>query len=230
MIVPDIGVGVAYLPRNAPGVLVEDDWDAFGQRATKSGTARFDGVEVDTEYLVFRGGQGPQLLAAAQAAGNQLLMAALELGAAEGILDRLKDFDATLPRFLNSWSVKVATAAASFGTAGRLVTAAVQEGSEGSDQTVSRVVRAHAAVNLAKAATYQLSTSIAEEYLAGGFADLDEPAVDRLWRNARVHTLHDSVTQRIRDVGALVLSGEFTTAGGQLQEISGFGESIELGV
>ncbi|MGE8509745.1 MAG: acyl-CoA dehydrogenase, partial [Paraburkholderia terricola] len=32
-------------------------------------------------------------------------------------------------------------------------------------------------------------------------------ALDRFWRNARVHTLHDPLDYRVRDVGRYALSG-----------------------
>ena len=42
----------AIVSRDAPGVTIVDDWDGFGQRLTASGTAVFDDVRVDSEYLL----------------------------------------------------------------------------------------------------------------------------------------------------------------------------------
>ena len=43
---------IALVPTNRDGVTVLDDWDGFGQRATGTGTAHFDNVEVHAEELL----------------------------------------------------------------------------------------------------------------------------------------------------------------------------------
>lgn len=43
----------ALVPRSAPGVTIVDDWDGFGQRLTASGTAIFEDVRVDPNYLLY---------------------------------------------------------------------------------------------------------------------------------------------------------------------------------
>ncbi|WP_405164326.1 acyl-CoA dehydrogenase family protein [Nocardia sp. NBC_01499] len=42
----------AIVPRHRAGITIEDDWDGFGQRLTASGTARFESVRVDPDYLL----------------------------------------------------------------------------------------------------------------------------------------------------------------------------------
>ncbi|WP_280419785.1 acyl-CoA dehydrogenase family protein [Nocardia carnea] len=42
----------ALVPRNSAGVTITDDWDGFGQRLTASGTAVFEDVRVDPDYLL----------------------------------------------------------------------------------------------------------------------------------------------------------------------------------
>ncbi|WP_216897412.1 acyl-CoA dehydrogenase family protein [Nocardia alni] len=42
----------AIVPRERAGIAIVDDWDGFGQRLTASGTAVFDQVRVDPEYLL----------------------------------------------------------------------------------------------------------------------------------------------------------------------------------
>ncbi|MQY27840.1 acyl-CoA dehydrogenase family protein [Nocardia aurantia] len=42
----------AIVPRERPGISIVDDWDGFGQRLTASGTAVFDRVRVDPEFLL----------------------------------------------------------------------------------------------------------------------------------------------------------------------------------
>ncbi|CAM5328086.1 hypothetical protein SRIMM317S_01584 [Streptomyces rimosus subsp. rimosus] len=43
---------VAYVPRDAPGVTVVDDWDGMGQRTTASGTVRLEAVTVPADRVV----------------------------------------------------------------------------------------------------------------------------------------------------------------------------------
>ncbi|SES23414.1 Acyl-CoA dehydrogenase, middle domain [Streptomyces sp. yr375] len=75
---------VAYVPSDAPGLTVIDDWDGLGQRTTASGTVRLDGVPVPGDrvlphHLTFK---GPQL----HGAVAQLLHAAIDAGIAAGAL------------------------------------------------------------------------------------------------------------------------------------------------
>ncbi|MFI7140027.1 acyl-CoA dehydrogenase family protein, partial [Streptomyces massasporeus] len=42
---------VAYVPHDAPGLTVVDDWDGMGQRTTASGTVRLEGVPVPADHL-----------------------------------------------------------------------------------------------------------------------------------------------------------------------------------
>ncbi|MBF6174781.1 acyl-CoA dehydrogenase family protein [Nocardia blacklockiae] len=42
----------ALVPRRSEGVTIIDDWDGFGQRLTASGTAVFESVRVDPDYLL----------------------------------------------------------------------------------------------------------------------------------------------------------------------------------
>ncbi|WP_037805015.1 acyl-CoA dehydrogenase family protein, partial [Streptomyces resistomycificus] len=80
----DDNLHVAYVPGNAPGLTVVDDWDGMGQRTTASGTVRLEAVPVPADrvlphHLTFR---GPQL----HGAVAQLLHAAIDTGIAAGAL------------------------------------------------------------------------------------------------------------------------------------------------
>ncbi|KEH11619.1 hypothetical protein GY15_27090 [Delftia sp. 670] len=43
---------LVFIPRDAAGVTVTDDWDGFGQRVTGSGSVQFDRVRVEPEWVV----------------------------------------------------------------------------------------------------------------------------------------------------------------------------------
>jgi len=48
----DGGDVIAVVRRHQPGVILEDDWDGFGQVGTGSGTSRFEGAQVDAENVI----------------------------------------------------------------------------------------------------------------------------------------------------------------------------------
>ena len=58
---------------------------------------------------------------------------------------------------------------------------------------------------LAHRAALQISSQFFE--LAGARATAGSLALDRYWRNARVHTLHDPVDYKLRDLGRHALDG-----------------------
>ncbi|MFD8223108.1 SfnB family sulfur acquisition oxidoreductase [Streptomyces massasporeus] len=87
---------VAYVPHDAPGLTVVDDWDGMGQRTTASGTVRLERVPVPADrvvphHLTF---QGPQL----HGAVAQLLHAAIDAGIASGALAEAVEFVRTKSR------------------------------------------------------------------------------------------------------------------------------------
>ena len=69
--------------------------------------------------------------------------------------------------------------------------------------------RASIAVAEAKVLTTEISLQASEKLfeLAGSRASLAEYNLDRHWRNARVHTLHDPVRWKYHAVGAYYLNG-----------------------
>ncbi|MEU9781993.1 acyl-CoA dehydrogenase family protein, partial [Streptomyces phaeochromogenes] len=92
----DDNLHVAYVPRDAEGLTVVDDWDGMGQRTTASGTVRLDAVVVPADrvlphHLTF---QGPQL----HGAVAQLLHAAIDAGVAAGALAEAVEFVRTKSR------------------------------------------------------------------------------------------------------------------------------------
>ena len=43
---------IAFVPRDAPGLQLVDDWDGMGQRTTASGSVVLDGVRVPADNVV----------------------------------------------------------------------------------------------------------------------------------------------------------------------------------
>ena len=59
---------------------------------------------------------------------------------------------------------------------------------------------------LAHRAAMDVSTQVFE--LTGARSTSQKLGLDRFWRNARVHTLHDPVDYKLRDIGRHALDGK----------------------
>ncbi len=207
-------IRTAYLSRNTPGLDVRDDWDAFGQRATYSGTTVIKDVWVAKENVVNRSLGHPGFLLA-QFAGNQLIHAAIETGSAEGAIAaaaRLvrgrSDGRAISTRdvaALGELDLRVRAARALVDRAARLVDAALEALTPARDTAVAAAI----AVDEAKSLAYTLGPAVANELVHFGARTAADRAsgLDRYWRNSRTHSLHDPVRWRQAFVGDFHLNG-----------------------
>ncbi len=208
---------VVYLPADAPGVDIVDDWDALGQRLTGSGTVKLDGVAVDPAWVVPRGPafDGPT----GYGAFAQLLHAAIDVGIARAALDDAAEFvrtrsrpwfeadveraqdDPLLVQRFGELAVAVHAAEAALESAGRAVDLVFAEptdahaGQASIAVATAKVLGERAAVDVS-AAAYEVSGT------RSAVSDLD-----RHWRNARTHTLHDPVRWKYQHIGRYVLDG-----------------------
>jgi len=210
---------VAYVPSDAPGVTVIDDWDGLGQRTTASGTVRLAGVPVPADrvlphHLTF---EGPQL----HGAVAQLLHAAIDAGIAGGALAEAAEFvrtksrpwfesgvetaaeDPLLIQRFGELAVQVRAAEALLREAGRVVQAAQDELTDDSAAEASIAVAA-AKVQAAQAAV-EVGSALFE--VAGTRSALNSLNLHRHWRDARTHTLHDPTRWKIQHIGRYVLNG-----------------------
>jgi len=209
---------LAFVPRGAHGVTITDDWDGFGQRVTGSGSVQFDGVRVEPEWIVpFQASfERPTTIGPLA----QILHAAIDLGQARGAFDaalqfvrersrpwidakveRAADDPLTLAQF-GDLAARLAAAEALVRRAGRYVDAAQAAPGE------RTVAEASIAVAEARALTTTVSLEAGSRLfeLAGTAATLDGLGLDRFWRNARTHTLHDPVRWKYHAVGNFYLN------------------------
>ena len=220
----DGGFLIGIVPTRREGVRVEQDWDAFGQRQTDSGTVRFDAVRLDDEELLQVPGQGPTPRATLRSQIAQLIMAQLYLGLAEGAFDEARRYTATRAR---PWSasgvaravddplvqhrygdlwLKVRAAQAVAADAVDLLRRALERGEALTAQDRGEVALAVAEAKvLAHRAGVEVGSQLFE--LTGARSTAAEFGLDRFWRNARVHTLHDPVDYKLRDLGRFFLDG-----------------------
>jgi alkylation response protein AidB-like acyl-CoA dehydrogenase len=100
-------------------------------------------------------------------------------------------------------SIKVEATNALLERAGRFVDAAV------GNPTEQSVAEASIAVAEAKALSTEVSLHVSNKLfeLTGSRSTLQEFGLDRHWRNARTHTLHDPVRWKYHRIGDFVLNG-----------------------
>ena len=214
------------LPTRQPGVEVEPDWDAFGQRQTDSGSVRFDGVLLPDD-LVLRGPtQAPTPRSTLRSQVAQLVMANLYLGLAEGAMASARSYlrEEARPWFASGAEVRDATddpfVQHRFGQFRLLVRPAellAERAAEELDGAWRRGIELSAAergevalaVAEAKVLAHRAAIEVASQLfeLTGARSTSGRFGLDRYWRNARVHTLHDPVDYKLRDLGRHALDG-----------------------
>lgn len=219
---------VAWVQRQAPGVTVTDDWAGMGQRTTASGTVDLVDVEVDdariTPYhLTF---EGPQTYGAFA----QVLHAALDVGIARAALRDAADFVRTTSRpypdagvdraaddplvvqALGRMEVDVRASEALLREAGRAVDAA------DAHLTAESAAAASLAVAAVRAHSSQVAVDVASRLfeVCGTRSALDRLNLNRHWRNARTHTLHDPAAWKVQHLGRYVVDGTPPPNHGQL--------------
>ncbi|EPE94350.1 SfnB family sulfur acquisition oxidoreductase [Rhizobium grahamii] len=204
---------MAFVPKGTDGVEIIDDWDGFGQRVTGSGTTVLDNVYVHADSVVHhhKGFERPTTIGSV----GQIIHAGIDLGIARAAFAETLDFVRTKSRpWTNSGvdnaaddpltiakvgqlAIRLEAASATVERAGRKVDLAQI------DTTEENVVDATLAVAAAKVLTTEIAleatTTLFE--LAGTASVKLDLNLDRHWRNARTHTLHDPVRWKHHVVG-----------------------------
>jgi SfnB family sulfur acquisition oxidoreductase len=209
----------AIAERNAPGLTVIDDWSSFGQRGTASGTVLIEDVRVEKTHLVpaWKGYVAPS----ADGAIFQVIQAAVDAGIGREALndtvrfvrekarswidsgqERASDDPYTI-QAVGDLTIRQHAAEALLDRAGLALDAAVARPDAGS------VAAAQLAVAEAKVLTTEIALAASNKLfeLSGTRSTLAAENLDRHWRNARTHTLHDPVRWKVAIVGNHALNG-----------------------
>ncbi|MGO1270157.1 MAG: SfnB family sulfur acquisition oxidoreductase [Pseudomonas bubulae] len=211
---------MAFVRRGSEGLRIVDDWSGFGQRTTASGTVLLDRVAVDPDLVIdnWRLGESPNI----QGAVSQLIQAAIDAGIARGALDDAIAFvrersrpwiDAKVERASDDLYViaDIGKLKIELHAAEALLRKAGQVLDQVSAAPITAQSAAHASIAVAEAKvlTTEVALQVTEKLfeLAGSRATLAEFNLDRHWRNARVHTLHDPVRWKYHAIGAYRLNG-----------------------
>jgi len=210
---------LALVERGTPGLTVIDDWSSFGQRTTASGTVHIENVRLPAEHLV------PiyQAFGRPTVAGpvSQFIQAAVDAGIARGTIEETISYvraharpwiddvgatsatqDAYTLQQVGDLKLRLHAAEALLDRSAELIQAGHENATEES------VAAASIAVAEAKILTTEIALQAANKLfeLSGTRSTLEEHNLDRHWRNARTHTLHDPVRWKFRHVGNYYLN------------------------
>ena len=221
---------IAVLPTRQQGIKVQPDWDAFGQRQTDSGNVHFTQVQLPLELVL----QAPALVSTPQATLRsqvaQLSMTNLYLGIAEGAFEAARAYTNEQSK---PWPASGAASAIAdpliqhrYGQLWLLLRPAVVLADHAAIE-LDRVFRKGAAITaadrgavaiavaeakcLAHRAGIEISSQMFE--LTGARSTSSKYGYDRFWRNVRVHTLHDPIDYKVRDLGRHALDGSLPEPG-----------------
>lgn len=222
---PAHGATVFVRPTD-PGVTLNlDRWSSFGQRGTASGEVVFDRVAVDDLYVIDEGPDPDPVTSPPSVLGafDQALHAAVDIGIARAALTDGARFVTTKSR---PWFEAGVDSAADephvvrrFGElTARLYaleallaagTARIDEALTEPELTRESAAAASLQVAAAKALAQEFAVEIASGVfeLAGASATDRGYALDRHWRNVRVHSLHDPARWKYVHLGNHTLRG-----------------------
>lgn len=210
---------MSFVPKETEGIEIVDDWDGFGQRTTGSGTTILTDVYVTQDAVVrhHKGFERPTTIGSV----GQIIHAGVDLGIARAALkeaigfvrdrarpwtdsgvERAADDPLTISR-IGDLAIRIEAAEATLERAGRKVDQAQITLSE------ENAVAATLSVAAAKVLTTEVAidaTNILFE-LAGTASTKRGFNLERHWRNARTHTLHDPVRWKYHVVGNYHLNG-----------------------
>lgn len=222
------GLVVATLPTDAPGVRVLDDWDNIGQRQTDSGRVAFTDVVVREEDLLQEPGPLGSPFASLRSGLGQIILVHIYLGLAEGALAAAaKRLDPNGAPWLASQAERVGAdpfilrnfgdywvQAAGAGALADVARARFQAAFDrGDDITEAERGQAAIAIATAKVAASRAALEIGSRIfeVLGARATAADQRLDRFWRNARTHTLHDPVDYKLQELGDWRLNGRLPT-------------------
>ena len=209
---------LAFIPRESQGLELIDDWSGFGQRTTGSGTVKFSHVAVSAEDVIaFDTAFSEPTLVGPFA---QIMHAAIETGIARAA------FEETLARVRQArpWIDSGADTAADDPLTkyelGRII--ADVRASEVLLKQAARAIDAarpqpdaaniaKASLDVAKVRVHSTETALKASSklieLAGSRGSQRADGLDRFWRNARVHTLHDASRWKYYFIANFLLNG-----------------------
>lgn len=216
----------AVIPTNRAGVLIQEDWDSFGQRQTDSGTVIFNEVhlsdgEILREYENNPGSFYPTI----RTHIAQTLLIHVLLGVAEGAFAEAKQYTLNNTRpWLSSRVEKVMDDPYTIRQYGELYVqlkasdALAQEAvavlqdvwCKGSSLTAEERGECGIKIATAKVSAVKTALEVTSRIfdVMGARSASAKYQFDRYWRNVRTLSLHDPVEYKLRDIGNWALNDQ----------------------
>jgi alkylation response protein AidB-like acyl-CoA dehydrogenase len=206
----------------ADGIEHLDDWDHLGQRASASGSIRYNNVLLSRDDIF--GVDTEEPFSAVVTPGVQLLFGNIYLGIAEGALEQAKVLTLARP---NAWFLanvdRYADDPITHRAFGELVarTVAVEALADRVNRSYDTIVdlaerttaedRARIEIEVAqlKVISTEVGLDVANRVfeMTGASSTKMSNGLDIYWRNIRTHSLHDPVDYKKIEVGAHYLTG-----------------------
>jgi len=217
---------IAAIPTRRAGITLFEDWDNMGQRQTDSGGALFEHVAVAEDEILSSPGPLSSPYACLRPLLAQLIFVNIFLGIAEGAVAEARGYTRSQTRLWSAspaaqvsedpyilghygdfWLTLEATRKLADHAAARFDAA----WAEGLALTAAGRGEVALAVATAKVAATRggldLTSRIFE--VTGARSTTAALRLDRYWRNLRVHTLHDPVDYKVRELGDWALNGSY---------------------
>lgn len=221
------GFAVLVVPGDREGVTHGNDWDAFGQRLSESGTITFADVKVEAGEILGDPAAPPPPRTSLVVPFHQLLIVNFYIGIAKGALAEANRYirevsrpwqasgvekarlDPYILEHYGNLDVELRASTALADVAGLRFEAATALGNAitPDDRNVAAAAIYAAKVHSSRTAL-EITSRIFE--LMGARATAGHYGYDRFWRNIRTHTLHDPVVYKSREVGNYALNGVIT--------------------
>lgn len=216
--VDETGQGyLVFADRAADGLTVTNDWSSFGQRTTASGSVGIANVRVPKLRAVRGESFNRQTVSGPV---SQIIQSAIDAGIARGAIEDTIAFVRTKSRpwvdtgketaaedpftiaAVGDLKIRLHAAEALLDIAGRAIDVAR------ADPTSKTLTEATIKTGESKVLTTEIAILATNKLfeLAGTRSTLAEHNLDRHWRNARVHTLHDPVRWKFFHVGNYYLN------------------------
>ena len=218
---------LAFVPRQASGLTIKDDWTGFGQKTTGSGTVKFENVHIDADDIIpFDIGFSQPTLIGPFA---QIIHASIETGIAraafEETLQRVRQARAWIDSGVESATQDPLT----LFELGRVITdvrateVLLKQAARSIDAakphpTVENIAKASIDVAKVRALSSDVALKASSKLieLAGSRGSQRIDGLDRFWRNARTHTLHDAARWKYYFIADYVLNGQLPPRRGTL--------------
>ena len=215
---PDGNRVVVIVNRRSEGLTVIDDWSSFGQRTTASGTVILKDVRVNKDQILpsYQAYQKPTT----RGPFSQIIHVAIDMGIARAAVNETVKFVKTRSRPWIDANVETASADpltiyqvgelhyqlhAAEALMERAALKVDRAATTLDEPTVTAAALAVAEAKIGATDIAILATNKLFE-LAGTQSTLEKYQLDRHWRNARVHTLHDPVRWKYHAIGNYYLN------------------------